>query len=300
MSENFIKHNLKIKKLEPIIYLLPVIIIYSIFMFWPIIQNLYLSTLSWNMVSSNKVFVGFKNYLQIFTDPEFPLLLRNTFIYVIIMMVFNFIIPYLIAYVLARLIKNAAHFYRSLLFFPSLLSLAVAAIVFMWLLTPLGGPIAELFKSIGIVPPNWFKSRGYVLVALSIITAWRCFGFNLIIFIGAILDVPDELIEAAKIEKASSWTIFWRIVRPLTSSAALYVFIITFVFGLQYVFTPIHMLTQGGPNQESTNLIYVVYQYGFKFFQSGKAAAVAIISLIIFLIVIVIQKRLEKSVFYAN
>ncbi len=292
--------RLKIKKIEPLFYLTPVIIIYLIFMIWPIIQNIYLSTLQWNMVSPNKKFIKFDNFITIFKDPQFPLIIRNTLVYVLIMLVLNFVIPYFIAYILARLIRTGNHFYRSTFFFPSLLSLAVAAIIFMWLLTPLGGPIAELFKLIGIKAPNWFNTPGYVLVALSIITAWRCFGFNLIIFMGAILDVPDELIEAAKIEKAPDWLIFWRIVVPLTSSAALYVFIITFVFGLQYVFTPIHMLTQGGPNQHSSNLVYVVYQYGFKYFQSGKAAAYALVSLVMFLIIVIIQKIVDKRVFYAN
>lgn len=174
------------KKFEPLLYLFPVIIIYAIFMVWPIIHNIYLSTLQWNMVSPNKVFVGLRNFQTIFKDPQFPLILQNTVIYVLIMLVLNFVIPYLIAYILAQLIRSGNHFYRSIFFFPSLLSLAVASIIFMWLLTPLGGPLTELLKIVGIKAPNWFNTPYYVLVALSIITAWRCFGFNLIIFIGAI------------------------------------------------------------------------------------------------------------------
>ncbi len=297
LKSNLIK---QIKKGEPILYLLPTLIIYAIFMIWPIIQNIYLSTLQWNMVSPVKKFIGFNNYINFFKGSDFLVIIKNSFLYVAIMMLLNFVLPYLIAFVLALLVKKATHIYRSLIFFPSLLSLAVAAIIFMWLLNPIASPVAEFYKLFGLQSPNWFQTPGYGIIALSVITGWRCFGYNLILFLAAIIDVPNELIEAAKIEKATNWTIFWKIIRPLTSSTAFFVFTITFIFGLQYVFTPIHILTQGGPNLASTNLVYVIYQYGFMFFQSGKSAAVAIISLVIFLAVVLIQKRFEKKVYYAN
>ena len=112
--------------------------------------------------------------------------------------------------------------------------------------------------------------------------------------------MPIELIEAARLEHASNRKIFWSIIRPLTSSTALYVFIITFVFGLSYMFVPIKMLTGGGPSQASTNLIYIAYQYGFQYFRVGRAAAVGIVSLIVFMAIVVVQKRMEKKVHYEN
>ena len=186
------------------------------------------------------------------------------------------------------------------MFFPSLLSLAIAAIVFMWLFNSVSGPIAVIYEMFGRESPHWFTTSGYVIVALSIATGWRCFGYNLIVFLGAIVEVPVELIEAAKIEKASNWKIFWSIIFPLTSPTALYVFVISFVMGLQYVFTPIRMITRGGPNMASTNLVYLIYQYSFQFFQTGRAAAVAIISLVVFMLVLLLQTILNKKVHYEN
>jgi len=286
--------------LEKVLYLLPSIVIFSVFMVWPICYNLYLSFLEWNMVSPTKKFVGFSNYLNIFKDDNFIKAFCNTIIYVLLMMLFCFVLPYFCSYILGKLVTKGTQVYRALLFFPSLLSLAVAAIIFMWLFNSVSGPVAELYKVFGLECPKWFTANGYVIFILTLITAWRCFGYNLIVFLAAIVEVPVELIEAAKLEHASNWKIFWSIVLPLTSPTALYVFIITFVFGLQYVFTPMHMITKGGPNQASTNLVYVIYQYGFRFFQTGRAAAVAIISLIIFLLVLVLQKRIEKKVHYEN
>lgn len=282
------------------LFLAPSIAVFLVFMVWPVCYNLYLSFFEWNMVSPTKTFVGFKNYTGIVKDGEFLKALSNTAVYVVILLITCFVIPYVVSYVMAFLIKKGTGIYRSLLFFPSLLSLAVAAVVFMWIFNPISGPLSEFFKLFGKESPKWFVTPGYVIFALSIITAWKSFGYNLIVFLAAVVEVPKELIEAAKLEKASNWTIFWSIVRPLTSSTALYVFVITFVFGLQYVFTPIDMITKGGPNQSSTNLVYIIYQYGFTFFQSGRAAAVAIITLVVFLGIVIFQKHLEKKVHYEN
>lgn len=290
----------KHRKLEKLLYLLPAITIFSVFMVWPIVYNMYLSTMEWNMVSPTKKFVGLDNYTSVFQDPGFLKALGNTGLYVLLMMLFCFAAPYFYSYVMGKLITKGAKIYRALMFFPSLLSLAVAAIVFMWLFNSVSGPVAEIYELFGHESPRWFSASGYVIVALSIATGWRGFGYNLIVFLGAIVEVPVELIEAAKLEKASNWKIFWKIVFPLTSPTALYVFIITFVMGLQYVFTPIQMITKGGPNMASTNLVYLIYQYSFQFFQTGRAAAVAIISLIIFLLVLLLQNRLNKKVHYEN
>lgn len=292
--------NRRIKrKLETFLYLLPAITIFLVFIVWPILYNLQLSFFSWNMVST-KQFIGLDNYIGLFTDKDFIKALGNTVLYVLFMMIFCFVMPYFFSFVLGQLVKKGQQLYRAIMFFPSLLSLAVAATVFRWIFNAVNGPATLLLNMMGMEAPKWLAQSGWVIFVLSLVTGWRCFGYNLVIFLAAIIEIPKDLIEAAKLENASNWTIFWKIVIPLTSSTALYVFVVSFVFGLQYVFTPIHMLTAGGPNQASTNLVYIIYQYGFSFFQSGRAAAVAVVSLVLFLLVVALQKRLERNVHYEN
>lgn len=286
------------KQLYTFLYLLPSLVIFGFFMVYPILYNLYLSFYEWNMVTPTKKFVGFANYASVLQSGEFWQAIFNTFGYVAILLATCFVLPYFVSFLLGNVIKKGSKFYRSILFFPSLLSLAVASTVFVWIFNAINGPIAILFKELGLPAINWFNTPKYVIVALAIVTAWRTFGYNMIVFLAAIVEVPMELIEAARLEKASNWTIFWKIVFPLTSPTALYVFVITFVFGLQYVFTPINMITQGGPSQHSTNLVYIIYQYAFNFFQSGKAATFAILTFILFLAVVLLQKWLEKKVHY--
>ena len=286
------------KQLYAFLYLLPSLIIFSVFMVYPVVYNLYLSFLKWNMVTPTKKYVGLQNYDKVLHSSEFWQALMNTMGYVAILIVTCFVLPYLVSFLLGQVIKKGNKFYRSILFFPSLLSLAVASTVFVWIFNAVNGPVTILSKQLGLPTINWFNTPKYVIVALSTVTSWRTFGYNMIVFLAAIVEVPAELLEAARLEKASNWQIFWRIVFPLTSPTALYVFVITFVFGLQYVFTPINMITQGGPSQHSTNFVYIIYQYAFNFFKSGEAAAYAIITFVLFMAVVLLQKWLEKKVYY--
>lgn len=289
----------KLKRLMPFLYLLPAIVIFGVFVVCPICYNLYLSFFSWNMVS-NKDFVGFENYVSYLSSTEFWQALLNTCGYIAILLIFCFALPYGIAYILGQVVHKGSKMYRSILFFPSLLSLAVASIVFQWLFNAVNGPVALMLNEVGLQSPNWFQTPKYVIVAIGILVAWRAFGYNLIVYLGAIVEVPKELIEAARLENASNWKIFWRIVLPITSPTALFVFIMTVSYSLQYVVTPINMLTAGGPNNASTSLVYQIYQFAFRFFQSGRAAAAAIVTLVLFMAVVILEKRIEKKVHYEN
>lgn len=293
---------MKIKKDNyMIILLVPAMSIFTVFVFWPILRTIYLSFFDWNMISRNKKFVMLDNYTGILTDPVIYKSLGNTFLYIIFLGIFNFILPYIFAYALALLISKLKSFYRAMIFFPSIISLVVASLIFLWLFNPMSGPISKVYEIFGIESPFWLKTNGLVILLVSIITAWKIFGYNLILLLAGILEVPTELIESAKIDKLSNFQIFIYIVLPMTSSTALYVLIMTVVYGLQQVFVPINVLTQGGPNNGSTNLVYSIYQYAFTFFQTGRASALAIITTLFFFILISLKiKILEKGVYYEN
>jgi sn-glycerol 3-phosphate transport system permease protein len=253
------------------------------------------------MVSPNMKFIGLQNYLQLISGPELIKVLANTLIYIVILVIVNFLLPYLLSFVMAHRIHRFSFFYRSILFIPSTLSLAVASIIFLWIFNPLAGPISLLLSTIGLNSPSWFKDPSFVIMAISLIIGWKVFGYNLIVLFSAMVAVPMDLIEAAKLENASNWHIFRHIIIPITSPTALYVFVITIVFGLQYVLVPVNMLTQGGPDQGSTNLVYIVYQYGFVFFQTGKAAAFAVLTMLVYAVFLVIKSKfLNKLVHYEN
>jgi sn-glycerol 3-phosphate transport system permease protein len=280
-------------------FLAPASVMLTLFYYWPLLQNLWLSLHRWNMVSPTMQFVGLQNYAQVLSGTEFLQIMLNTLLYVVILLVLNFFLPYGLSFIMSHVLQRFQFFYRSALFIPSTVSLAVAGIVFLWIFNPLAGPIQIILAGVGIESPRWFKESGLVIVVISIIIGWKVFGYNLILLVAAMVDVPRELIEAARLENVSNWQLFRRIIVPLTSATALYVFVITVVFGLQYVLVPVSMLTQGGPDQGSTNLVYIVYQYGFVFFQTGKAAALAILTMAVFAAFLLLKNRvLDKQVHY--
>lgn len=282
-------------------FLFPALSLMIAFIYIPMATTLRISFYQWNMVSPVQHWVGLANYQEILGSRELWMGLWNTGIYVVILLVLNLAIPYVCAFILSRLIPGGQAFYKAAIFLPSVLSLAVASVIFLWIFNPLTGPANAMLSAVGFSPPNWLKSNGWVLLALGTITAWKCFGYNFIIFVAGLTAVPLEIIEAAKLDGASNWKIFWRIVLPLTSSTALYVFVMTVVMGSQYMFVPIQMLTDGGPDQGSSNVIFLVYQFAFNFFLTGKAAAFAVLVLILFAGFIILQgKVLEKGVHYEN
>lgn len=288
-------------KWHAFLFLLPSIFFFVVFSYWPLLQNLYLSFFSWNMVSPNMTFVGIENYTAVLGSEELIKILANTVVFVAIMLVLNFVLPYLFSFVLGHLIERGKGFYRSTLFMPATLSLAVASILFLWIYNPLAGPLSIVLSWFDLESPRWFKENWLVIFAICSIIGWKVFGYNLIVMLAAMLAVPKEMIEAAKLENASNWQIFKQIIVPMTSSTAIYVFTITVVFGLQYVLVPVNMLTQGGPDQGSSNLVYIIYQYAFVFFQTGKSAAFAIITMICYIAFLLFRtKYLEKKVYYEN
>lgn len=288
-------------KWHAFLFLLPSIFFFVVFSYWPLLQNLYLSFFSWNMVSPNMTFVGIENYTAVLGSEELIKILANTVVFVAIMLLLNFVLPYLFSFVLGHLIERGKGFYRSTLFMPATLSLAVASILFLWIYNPLAGPLSIVLSWFDLESPRWFKENWLVIFAICTIIGWKVFGYNLIVMLAAMLAVPKEMIEAAKLENASNWQIFKQIIVPMTSSTAIYVFTITVVFGLQYVLVPVNMLTQGGPDQGSSNLVYIIYQYAFVFFQTGKSAAFAIITMICYIAFLLFRtKYLEKKVYYEN
>jgi len=287
--------------LTPLPFLAPALLLLAVFTFWPVLITFKISFYQWNMVSPNPSWVGLANYKEIVMGREFWLATWNTVKYTLIMLVLNLIVPYLAAYVLTRLVSRGEASYKALFFLPSVLSLAVAAVIFLWLYNPLAGPVSTLLKLADLPAPSLLSSYGWVIPALALLTAWKCYGYNFIVLLAGMVSVPRDLIEAARIENASDWQIFWRVVRPLTSATALYVLVMTVIMGSQYVFVPIQMLTNGGPDQSSTNLVFLIYQYAFNFFQTGKAATSAVLTMLFFSVLIFLQARvLEKGIYYES
>ena len=275
--------------------LIPSIIVFILFVFWPLVYTFYLSFFDWNMILPTKEFVGFDNYLDILKDPISFKVLMNTFIFIAMLLIMNLIVPYIFAFVIDIVLKRFKTFYKTMLFLPAVISLVVASILFTWLLNPVSGPVAIILGWVGITMPIWSKADGWVIVVLSLIASWKVFGYNFIVLYAAINGVSREIIEAARVDNVPMWKIFTNIVLPLSSATGIYVLILTIVQGLQNVFTPIKIITQGGPNYASSNAIYQAYHEAFVLYRTGHSAALSILTMGIFLFLLYLEFRFVEQ-----
>lgn len=283
------------------LFLLPSFLTFAAFMFWPLIRTIYLSFFNWNMIKPTKEFVGFDNYLELFRDPLTYKIMGNTVYYILILLVLNFVAPYVLSFILSVIIKKWQTLYKGIVFLPSVISLVVGSILYLWILNPISGPAAVVADIFGITLPVWSKSESLALVVISLITSWKVFGYNFIVLLAGVSGVSREVIEAARLDNIPTHRIFLDIVLPMSSATGIYVFVITIVQGLQYVFTPIKVITQGGPNYASSNMIYNSYHQAFTLFQTGSSAAFSIVTMALFAVLLYLEYRfVEKGVYYEN
>lgn len=227
--------------------LAPATVLFAIFMFYPLLYTLYLSFFDWNMTRPTKEFVGLENYISVFTDPAFGKIMGNTGLYILLLLVFDFAAPYVFSFILSFVVKRGKNFYKSAIFLPSVISLVVGTMIFVWILNPISGPVATVAKALGLTVPIWSNTQGLVIVVLSIMTSWKIFGYNFIVVMAGVSSVPMEVVEAARLDNIPTWRIFLNIVVPMSSSTGIYVLILSIVTGMQQIFTPINMVTKGRP-----------------------------------------------------
>ncbi|GAF38480.1 ABC transporter integral membrane protein [Agrilactobacillus composti DSM 18527 = JCM 14202] len=278
-----------------LLYLAPTALILLVFIIIPIIYTLYLSFFDWNLIAPTKNFVGWRNYLTIFTDPVNQKVLLNTLGYIGLLLVLNFVIPYVISIIVQFFIHKMQGVYKIIFFIPSLFSLVVGAMVFAWIMNPVSGPIALFLRQIGFTLPNWTNSGGLAIVMLCLITNWKVFGYNFVLLLTGLGSIPQNLIDAAQVDHIPKWRLIWDVVLPLNKSMAFYVLILTIVQGLQYVFTPINVITQGGPYYGSSNVLYHTYLNAFVLYKTGNASALAILTFVIFLILLFLEIKFVEG-----
>ena len=266
------------------LFLIPSLAVFAVFMFYPLLYTFYLSFFEWNMVKPVKKFVGLNNYIAVFRDPNTFKILGNTLAYILVLLVLNFVLPYILSFILSAVIRHGKSFY-----------------LYTWILNPISGPVAIILGKFGIQMPFWSKTDGWVIAVLCIITTWKTFGYNFINILAGVSGVSQEVIEAARLDQVPLWKIFLDIIVPMSSATGIYVFITTIVQGLQYVFTPIKVITQGGPNYASSNLIYASYHEAFTLYRTGTSSAISILTMLLFIVLLLLEfKFVEKGVYYEN
>ncbi|QQO10700.1 carbohydrate ABC transporter permease [Breznakiella homolactica] len=255
------------------------------FKIWPIIYSFVLGFFDWNFVRSMK-WVGMKNYAGMFFREEFQTALKNTFIYILGLIPSFMVLPLLFGVMLTGVkSKRFENVYKALLFIPTILALSIICFVWMWMFNPNFGLLNKILNIFGHRGYSWLSDRRTALFSVILVSGWKYMGSHLILFYAGLLGISREYIEAAIIDGASSWQLFWRIKWPLLKPTTVYIFITSVIFAAERAFTPINILTKGGPGNASTNLSFAIYRFGFQYFNIGLASATAMFTSIFFLII---------------
>jgi ABC-type sugar transport system permease subunit len=283
------------------LYVLPALVLYFLFKIWPIAYSFILSFFDWNFVRNMK-WVGLKNYGGMFFRDEFRGALINTVFYVLGLLPFFLVFPLFFAIMLTGVkTKKAENFYKALLFMPSILALSIICFVWMWIFNPNFGILNKLLSLLGHGGYAWLSDNRTALFSIILVSGWKFMGSHLILFYAGLLSISGEYIEAAIIDGAAPRQVFWKIKWPLLSPTTIYIVITSVVFAAERAFTPINILTKGGPANSSTNLSFVIYRFGFEYFNIGLACAAAIFTSILFLIITrVMMKTSGGYSYYEN
>jgi multiple sugar transport system permease protein len=278
-------------------FLSPTLIIFFVFMLFPVFFSFYLSFQKWNAFSWSGSFIGLDNYIRMFESTEFWQVLGNTAIYTLGTVPLNMIISLLVAYGLNRKLVGKK-LLRTLFFAPVVISPVSAALIWRWLYDPNFGLVNYSLGIFGIQPVNWLNDPSAAMFALIGMGVWKTFGFNMVLFSAGLNAIPDSYYEAATIDGAGAWRKFWNITLPLLSPTTFFIMVMSMIGSFQ-VFDIVYVLTSGGPLGSTKVLVFYVYEYAFKYSgEMGYASAVSyMLFAILFGLTMVQVKYLKNKVF---
>lgn len=289
------KHLLSL--IQALGYLFPSLIIFTIFVFFPLFKSIRLSLYQTDLMGLEKFYIGLRQYTEVFTSGNFGQNLWITFLFTIYTVFPSIIISLGLASIANWKLKNI-NIFRTIFASPLVIAVASASMIWMMLYNPSAGVINYLLYKLNLPPINWLADPSWALISVSIVAIWRSLGFNTIVLLSGLQSIPEQLYESAKIDGANATRTFRDITVPMLSPTLFFVFIVSMINALQ-TFGEINILTQGGPSSATTVIVYSIYREAFFNFNFGFASAEAIILFIIILVLTILQFYiLERKVFY--
>lgn len=264
-----------------------------VFVFIPILYAFYISLFDWNALGVKK-FVAFENYSRMLRDATFRSSLITTIKYAVMYVIPVFLLS-LGAAVLINSIRGnrRQQVARIAIFIPNTVSTIVAATIWSFLFNSRNGFINGWLEKIGIERQLFLGSREQALMCVAIVGIWVVFGYDMVIFLSALKDVPKDYYEAAKIDGANALQMFFRITFPLIKGTSIFILITTTIASFQ-VFDQIRVMTSGGPGKATQVTVYYVFQLAFEQYRFGYASTIAVSLALIIMLITVGQLKMYK------
>ena len=273
-----------------LLFISPQLLGLLVFSLGPLLFAFYISLTSWDGFG-NRTFIGVGNFIEQIQDSEFQIALTNTIWYTLIAVPGGIILSLLVALGLNRVAGKT--FYRLFYFMPVVTSSVAVSVIWLYLLNGDFGILNNYLRQWGLNPPNWLVDDRFVIPAIALVGIWWGLGFNMVIFLAGLQNVPQSFIEAAQIDGANKWQTFWHVILPILSPTTFFVLILSIISSFQ-VFDQAYIMTGGGPGRASYTMVLHVYQTAFVDFTFGKSSAAAVILFAIILLLTVIQFQVQR------
>ena len=274
------------------LFISPQLIGMLVFSLIPLLSVFYLSMTSWDGLGPI-TFVGFQNFIDQFTSDDLHIALLNTLYYTIISVPGGLFFALLVALGLNNVRGKTV--YRVLYFMPFITGSVAVAVIWSFLLNSDFGLLNSLIKSVlhgsGV---GWLTDSRYVIPSIALVGIWQGLGFNMIIFLAGLQGIPVSYSEAARMDGANRFQLFWQVTLPMLTPTIFFVTIISLLNSFQ-VFDLVFVLTGGGPGKESYMIVNHIYHLGFETATFGPASAAAVILFVILLMLTLVQFRVQRS-----
>lgn len=275
------------------LFILPNVLLFLLFFVTPLLLSVYYSFTSYDGWS-NPEWIGFDNYIRMFTDSEFWSVLGRTFLYVFLSVPTVYISSLFTAYLLSQGWMKAKSFLRGSVFWPTMISTIIVGIVFRWLFGEGIGIINYLLNLIGLDAIPWLTNPYFAMITIVVATIWSRTGFFMVIFIAALGSIPESYYEAARLDGATAWEMFRYITLPLIKPTSFLVIILSFINSFK-AYPMILSLTGGGPAGRTTFIVQYIYNTGFQRNNIGYASTVSLVMFVILAGITAIQFRINRG-----
>jgi multiple sugar transport system permease protein len=276
----------------PYLFLLPYLVVFVLFRFGPVVGGFLTSFTSWSIVGAPR-FVGLANYAALARDPLFYTSVRNTFYFLALTAPALIGLGFVLALVLNRPLagRGAA---RVLIFAPYAMMSAVVGILWTWILDSNFGLLNYYLAKVHLGPIPWLSSDAAAMPAIALTTVWWTVGYNMVIFLAGLQDIPPQLEESARVDGAGPWQILWFVTIPVLRPTTFVVVMLTIINTFQ-VFDQVYVMTGGGPGTATLTLVQYLFFQAFQTFKLGYGSAIAYITFALLLAMAWLQQRLLPS-----
>lgn len=276
-------------KINPYFYLVPSMLIFAVFLFYPFFKTIYLSLYKTNKMGEAKLFVGLENYKALLSSPSFHNSLKVTLIFVSVVVIGSMLLG-LVATVLCNKAFPGIRFFSTAYALPMAIASSSAAMIFQIMLHPAVGIVNKLLN----LDINWLNDPKTALWCVAILTAWLNSGINFLYFSAGLGNIDETIYERASVDGASGIQQFFSLTLPGLSPIMFYTLVVNIIQAFQS-FGQIKILTEGGPNESTNVIVYSIYRDAFFNYRFGSAAAQSVILFLIVMVITLIMFRMEKK-----